>query len=380
MSGAAYDGDPRDQPSQIVPRVLGDAANRAPQRGAGQATLVEQSRAVAEVQAAVLVAQNRPRGVSDAMKEMREVCRIPALADRAFFKFSRGGSSVTGESVHLARELARIWGNIAFGIAEMARDDMRGQSEMLAFAWDMQTNARSQTTFIVPHVRDTKGGNKPLTDMRDIYENNANMGARRLREMVFAVLPVWFREEAADICRDTLQNGGGKPLVQRIADAVAALEGIGIDRPKIERKIGKPVDTMLAEDVAMLGISFKSIKRGEITKDEEFPTGDDARAPGEKPTSKLDAIETAAKTASPAPEAPAVTTATKAPPEVLRWLEDTLDLFAKCTSASEMFKLIDRIKGNRDELRQDFPELDKRIDLAVKEANARLMPKTEDGR
>ncbi len=298
MSGGGYQNQPTS--TDIAHRVIGEAAHRAPQRGAGQATLVEQSRAVAEVQAAVLVAQNRPRSVSDAMKEMREVCRIPALADRAFFKFSRGGGSVTGESVHLARELARIWGNIAFGIAEMARDDIRGQSEMLAFAWDMQTNARSQTTFIVPHVRDTKGGNKPLTDMRDIYENNANMGARRLREMVFAVLPVWFREEAADICRDTLQDGGGKPLVQRIADCVAALEAIGISRPRIERKIGKSADEMLAEDVAMLGVAYKSIKRGEITKDEEFPTGDETRpAQAEKPASKLDAINPPSDTPTP---------------------------------------------------------------------------------
>lgn len=275
-----------------------DAAAKMPQRGAGQATLVEQSRAIAEVQAAVVVAQNRPRSTSAAIQEMREVCKITALADRAFFRFSRG-QVVTGESVHLARELARIWGNITFGIAELARDDVKGQSEMQAFAWDLQTNARSQTVFIVPHARDTKQGPKPFTDMRDIYENNANMGARRLREMIFSVLPVWFREEAADICRQTLEDGGGQPLVTRIANCVAALEGIGVTRADIERKIGRPVDAMLAENVATLGITFKSIKRGEMQRDEEFPREAVEAKPDAKPVSKLDALTPA--TVAPEP-------------------------------------------------------------------------------
>lgn len=248
-----------------------ESAAKTPTRAAGQATLVEQSRAVAEVQAAVVVAHNNPRSVTAALSEMREVCGITELAERAFFRFSRGGGPVSGETVHLARELARIWGNVTYGLAELARDDGRGQSEMLAFAWDLQTNARAQTTFIVPHVRDTKSGAKALTDMRDIYENNANMGARRLREQIFAVLPVWFREEAAALCRKTLEEGGGKPLVQRIADCIAAFGTIGVTPKQIERKIGRAPDALTAEDVATLGVVFKSIKRGEVNRDEEFP-------------------------------------------------------------------------------------------------------------
>lgn len=248
-----------------------DAAAKAPQRGASQATRVEQSRAVAEVQAAVVVARNAPRSAERALAEMREVCGIPQLAERAFFRFSRG-ETVTGETVHLARELARIWGNITYGLVELSRDDERAQSEMMAFAWDLETNARSQTTFIVPHARDTRQGPKALKDARDVYENNANMGARRLREMIFAVLPVWFREEAAERCRATLENGGGKPLVQRIADCVGAFAEIGVSREQLARKMGRAsADALTAQDVATLGVVFKSIRRGEVARDEEFP-------------------------------------------------------------------------------------------------------------
>ena len=64
---------------------------------------------------------------------------------------------LVGPSVHLARELARIWGNMDYGVHELSRDDARGMSEIRAYAWDQQTNMRSSRTFQVPHARMAKG-------------------------------------------------------------------------------------------------------------------------------------------------------------------------------------------------------------------------------
>lgn len=235
-----------------------------------EATAIEQSRAIAQVQGALVVAQQRPRDQARAMQRVRDTCAMPGLADRAFFKFPRGGSTVQGASIHLATELARCWGNVDYGIAELRRDDHKGESEMLAVAWDLETNNRVSNTFLVPHKRDKRGGAEVLTEMRDIYENNANMGARRMRECIFRVLPPWLIEEAKDVCAKTLQDGGGIPLVKRIADCLAAFEEIGVTREQIERKIGGPADKMTAIDVGNLRVTFGSIKRNEITKEEEF--------------------------------------------------------------------------------------------------------------
>lgn len=237
----------------------------------GQGTAVEQSRAVAEVQAAIVVAQQVPRDINSAISEMRQSCQQMFLAERAFFRYSRGSGNITGASVHLARELARCWGNIQYGLVEMRRDDEYAQSEMQAFAWDVEKNSRNSSTFIVPHKRDQKGGPKQLTDMRDIYENNANNGARRVREAIFAILPPWFVEEAKQICTRTLADGGGKPLPQRIADAIRAFEGIGVVQDRIETKFGRPSGKWTEHDVAQLLVAFQSIQRGEVTADEEFP-------------------------------------------------------------------------------------------------------------
>ena len=237
----------------------------------GQATAIEQSRAVAEVQAAIIVAQQCPRDKQAAQREMRESCRMKALAERAFYRFPRSGQTVSGPSVHLARELARCWGNIQYGVAEMSRDDAHGQSEMLAYAWDVQTNARASAVFIVPHARDKKNGPERLTDMRDIYENNSNNGARRVRECIFAVLPPWFVEEAKDLCAQTLKDGGGKPLTQRVADALGMFGNMGITEDDITRKLGRPAAKWTDHDLGQLSVIYRSLQRGEVTREDEFP-------------------------------------------------------------------------------------------------------------
>lgn len=236
-----------------------------------QATTIEASRAVAEVAGAIKVAQEVPRNMQVATSMMREACAQLGLAERAFFKFPRGGQMVTGPTIHLARELARCFGNLDYGIVELSRDDERGRSEVKAWAWDMQTNARTSNTFIAPHMRDVRGGAQKITDLRDVYENNANLGARRLREMIFAILPSWFVDEAKERCVATLANGGGVPLPKRIADAIAGFNAIGVTVDRLEQKVGRPNAAWTDFDVANLGVTYKSIQRGEVTIDEEFP-------------------------------------------------------------------------------------------------------------
>lgn len=238
----------------------------------GQATAIEQSRAVAEVQASVVLAAQRPRDTQAAIRAMRESCRIKRLAERAFYRYPRDGEQITGPTVHLARELARIWGNVSYGINELERDDEHGQSVMLAWAWDLETNVRPSQAFIVPHRRDTKRGVKHLVDLRDVYENNTNHAARRLRQQIWAVLPPWFVEEAEDLCAKTLRDGGGVPLGKRVSNAIDLFAtGPKVRVEQLERKIGRPSSRWDEYDLAQLQVIYRSLERGEIRVEDEFP-------------------------------------------------------------------------------------------------------------
>lgn len=244
-----------------------------PQAGRiGQATAVEQSRAVAQVEAAVLVAKQYPRDVRAAVAEMEQACKLEALAHQAFYNFRRGGSTVAGSTVYLARELARIWGNIDVNVSELRRDDHHGQSEMLAVAWDLQANNRVSTVFIVPHKRDKDSTVVDLVSLRDVYENNANAGARRVRECIYSVLPRWFVVAAERLCHETLETGGDTPLPQRIAAVVRTFDDdfrISIDR--LERKLDRPAAKWTGADVAQLITLGTSLRQGTITADEALP-------------------------------------------------------------------------------------------------------------
>jgi len=237
-----------------------------------QTTAVEQARAVAEVAAAVQVAQMNPRDMRRAWAEMEDACRRYSLAERAFYQVVNRGR---GPSVHLARELARIWGNLDYGVHELSRDDARGMSEIRAYAWDQQTNVRSSRTFQVPHQRMVKvqgvQERKALVDLQDVYLNNQNIGARAVRECIFSALPADYVERAQDICRETLQNGDGTPLLDRIEKMVEAFGKASVTPARLAARIGRPRGQWTSVDVADMQVVIRSIARGETTADAEFP-------------------------------------------------------------------------------------------------------------
>jgi hypothetical protein len=253
-------------PSNTVDRVQQPALPSA--QRISQATAVEQSRAVAEVQAAIIVAQNNPRDLARAWAEMQQSCGRLALANRAFYSVPNRG---TGPSVHLARELARIWGNIDYGVKELRRDDDAHESEIQAYAWDQQTNVRSTRSFIVPHAKMAGGQRRALTDLGDVYLNNQNIGARAVRECVFTVLPADFAAEAQERCHTTIKEGDGKPLPERIAAMIATFGKLGITVPQLEAKVGRKQAQWTAAEIAELAVVYSSLNRGETRPEEEFP-------------------------------------------------------------------------------------------------------------
>lgn len=244
-----------------------------PARADSEATRIEQARAVAEVAAAVKVAQDFPRDTSRSLDRMRQACSQRSLADRAFYSLPRAGGRVEGSTVHLARELANCWGNIDYGIRELRRDDDQGVSEMQAWAWDQEANVRSSRSFIVPHARMVKKQRQALTDLADIANNNNSVAARAVRETIFTVLPVWFRTEAEDLATKTLHGGGGeKTLPQRIADAVGHYsENFNVTKKQLEESLGRPSTSWTAQDLAGLVVLAGELTRGEKRVDDEFP-------------------------------------------------------------------------------------------------------------
>lgn len=223
------------------------------------AVKVEESRAMAEVRAQVFMARQFPRDVLAARDRIMMECQRLKLAERAEYSFPRGGSQVTGPSIRLAEVLVRAWGNAMAGVTEVERRE--GESAMLAYAWDLETNTMHRQEFVVPHARDTKQGKKNLTDDRDIYEMTANQASRRKRACILAIIPGDIVDEAVAQCRKTLIAKVGD-LATVIPAMLEKFAGIGVTREMIEKRLRHKIDATQPAEVVGLGSIFNSIRDG----------------------------------------------------------------------------------------------------------------------
>jgi hypothetical protein len=247
--------------------------NNLPAPSAGLA--IEQSRAVQEIQAALVIAQKFPRDMIAVTGKIMEQCKRKALAEKAAWKFPRGGAVQTGPSIRIAEVIATCYGNLEFGWREL--DRRIGVSTVEAFCWDLETNTKSKLVFEVPHEI-SKGNNGPakrLTDPRDIYEQVANQSARRLRSRIEAIIPGDLFDKAMAACKATIAKGDGEPLVDKITKIAGWFKDIGVNQEMLEKYLGHKMDLATAEEVVDLFNIFNAIKDKQAKRGDFFDFQDE---------------------------------------------------------------------------------------------------------
>jgi hypothetical protein len=233
---------------------------------------IEQSRAVQEVQAALILAKKFPRDQNAAFTRIMESCKRINLAKVAAYSYPRGGAVVTGPSIRLAEVLAQNYGNLDFGVRELERRN--GVSVAESYCWDVENNTRQVKVFEVPHeIIVGKGHDKKvkrLTDPRDIYELVANNGARRLRACILGIIPGDFVEAAVKACKATLAKGDGEPLVDRVRKMLMAFKELGVSQEMIEERMGHKVDVTTAEELVDLQAIYNSVRDKQAKRGDFF--------------------------------------------------------------------------------------------------------------
>lgn len=227
------------------------------------------SRQTQEVQGQIIMAKKFPRDEIAARNRILTACQRKRLAEQAEYEYKRGASKVTGTSIRLAEAMAQNWGNLDFGFVEL--EQRNGESQVMAYCWDLETNTRQTKIFTVPHIRETKSGNYPLTSSRDIYEMVANQAARRVRACILGIIPGDIQEEAVEQCRKTLVNGKEKPLEDLIKDCVRTAEKTyQVPQESLEKYIGCKASAFSMNDLIRLKRVFNSIKDGMAKREEIF--------------------------------------------------------------------------------------------------------------
>lgn len=227
------------------------------------------SRQAQEVQAAMVVAKRFPRDEVDSYNRIMRSCQRTSLAEQAMYEFPRGGTSVTGPSIRLAEAMAQSWGNLDFGVIEL--DQKPGESTVMSYCWDLETNTRQTKIFTVPHIRQTKRGAQALTDPRDIYEMVANQGARRLRACILGIIPGDVVDAALDRCQGTLKSNSKEPLIDRVRKMAEAFQAdYGVSLEMLEKYAGCKAEAFTEQTIIKLRGVYKSIKDGMAAREQYF--------------------------------------------------------------------------------------------------------------
>ena len=141
---------------------------------------------------------------------------------------------------------------------------------MQAYCWDLETNTMSLQNFTNKHIRESKYGNTELKSQRDIYELNANMGARRLRSRILAILPPDLVEACIQECKKTLAGDNTNPFIDKVNNMVVAFQKLGVSKEQLEKRLNHTVESITEQELLeMIGI-FNGIKNKETKVSEWF--------------------------------------------------------------------------------------------------------------
>jgi hypothetical protein len=231
------------------------------------APLSGDARAVAEVQAAYIIAKRFPRNTKECYSKIIDACKRLSLAEKSMYAFPRGGALVTGPSIRLAEVLAQHWTNCKIGIEILSQNDE--STEAKAYACDLENNYIVDVHFNVKHIRHTKRGMTRLTDERDIRELISNIGSRHLRGCILRIIPSDITEDAVNQCNKTLTTND-IPMSEQIKKMVLAFDEVGVKVEHLEKRLGHNLDATIAAEIVNLKAIYRSIKDGMSSREDYF--------------------------------------------------------------------------------------------------------------
>ncbi len=302
------------------------------QTGELQVTHAEAS-AQHEIQSAIVIARKYPRNEDHCFGALMKACRRRTFALRAEYKFPRGGKQVTGASVQLAREAARIWGNIRFGLS-IVHDDETSRT-IRGWAWDVQTNTKIEADDSFQKLVQRKNNRTNTTewvkpDERDLRELTNKRGAVCVRNCLLQLMPPDLIEDAITEARKAAASEVADDIDKHRKQIINAFAGLHVTVEDLEGYLDHELRLCTPEEVVDLQKVYASIRDGNsIWSDHVGGSNGDAETSKKARKSKLnDELKPDDKPSEPAEEKPDATD----------WesIDDALDATTSTTAVAEI--------------------------------------------
>lgn len=265
---------------QIIPREAAAIAGWEPAEVGEQAgALAAIQREKTELESAIIVAKRFPRDENAAYTKIVKTCQRPGFAEGARYAFPRGGTTVSGPSVLLARELARVWGNIRYGLRIVSVDD--DQVHIRGYALDLESNAYVEAEDRFAKLVQRKVGKGPSArtewvkaDERDLRELINRRGAILVRNSLLQLIPPDVTEDAQRIAQETLRKAAAGDLKQDRAAAIRrlalAFDELGVSTEMLAEHLGHDLDLITEEELTELRGVYTSIRDGNTKRGDHF--------------------------------------------------------------------------------------------------------------
>ena len=263
-----------------------------------------------EIQSAIIIAKRMPRNETQCWQKLMTASSRPTFAENAEYRFPRGKKEdgtpnyVTGPSVNLAREAARIWGNIRFGLS-MIRDDEESRL-IRGWAWDVETNTKVEVEddFQKLIQRKQKGQTVwVVPDERDLRELTNRRGAILVRNAILQVLPQDLIEDAMYRCAQTKEKDAQEDPDKAQKRLLVDFATLRITVEMLEKKLGHPFAQSSPKELAELRGICTSILDGNTSWAEYAKEHEEKTAPAGKDQLK-EAQEKMKKSVEPPTEKP----------------------------------------------------------------------------
>jgi hypothetical protein len=228
--------------------------------------IYQQDKASIDIQ--ISTAKAYPRNIRRATENALAIVTMDEkIAATCTYSVPRGGKKISGPSVHLAKILAQVWGNMRIKAKVVDIDQTRVTSE--AICWDLESNLAIEAQI----KRSITGKTGRFSeDMITVTGNAANSIA--LRNAVLSVVPKGIVDKVYNAAKATITgdiSDKNKLLVKRKQVFEGLVDAFSITEKEILAAIGKAsVDFVDGDDIVTLVGIGQAIRDGDTTVEQAF--------------------------------------------------------------------------------------------------------------
>lgn len=228
-----------------------------------------QDRALIDMQ--IATAKRYPRNVQRAISNSIAIITLDVeTAKTCHYSVPRGGKSVSGPSVHLAKILAQNWGNMRIQAKVIGTDQKHVSSE--GMCWDLESNLAVKTT--VNRSIMGKFG-RYSDDMITVTGNASN--SISMRNAILSVIPKGVVDKCYNVAKAMI-TGDISDETKLIAKRKQVVDGLkdtyNIKEEEVLAAVGKQaINHLTADDIIVLIGVGQAIRDGDTTVEEAFKGG-----------------------------------------------------------------------------------------------------------